>query len=58
MESRNPRKIGMGVPHILGLLGRGCQNLGVPIFLTPEVNDADKVYMKFRWKNFCVENFS
>ena len=31
-SSPKPRKIGMGVPYILGLLERGCQKLGVPIF--------------------------
>ena len=33
MESRNPRKIGIGVPQILELLERGCQKLGVPQIL-------------------------
>ena len=36
VKGGNPSKIVMGVPHILGLLERGCQNLGVPIFfMTP-----------------------
>ena len=30
--SRNPRKIGMGVPNILGFVARGCRKMGVPIF--------------------------
>ena len=32
--TRNPRKLGMGVQHILGLLERGCQKLRVPIFFS------------------------
>ena len=31
-ESRNPRKIGMGVPHILGLLNGGAKNWGCRFF--------------------------
>ena len=30
MGSRNPRKIGMGVPNILGFVARGCRKMGVP----------------------------
>ena len=30
--SRNPRKIGMGVPNILGFVAQGCRKMGVPIF--------------------------
>ena len=32
MGSRNPRKIGMGVPNILGFVERECRKMGVPIF--------------------------
>ena len=32
MESRNPRKIGMGVPHILGLFERGAKIWGCRFF--------------------------
>ena len=31
MGSR-PRKIGIGVPNILGFVERGCREIGVPIF--------------------------
>ena len=29
MGSRNPRKIGMGVPYILGFVERVCRKMGV-----------------------------
>ena len=32
-ESNFPRKIGTGMPHILGFLERGYRKVGVPIFL-------------------------
>ena len=35
MGSR-PRKIGMGVPNILGFVERGCRKMGVPIFLVTQ----------------------
>ena len=34
--SRNPRKIGMGVPNILGFVARGVpENGGADFFVTP-----------------------
>ena len=45
MESHNPRKIGMGVPQILGLLEQRCQKLGVPIFFCDtSVSPAELMY--------------
>jgi len=33
--SRNPRKIGMGMPNILGFVVRGCRKMGVGDTSTP-----------------------
>ena len=32
--SNFPRKIGKGMPHILGFLERGCRKVGADIFVT------------------------
>ena len=46
MGSRNPRKIGMGVPNILGFVEWGCRKMGVPIFfVTPARSSTLEIVM-------------
>ena len=55
-EPIRPRKLGMGVPLILGLLERRCQKLRVPIFF-PVQNPSIQVVLEWKIRSVHVKSY-